>query len=99
MLVNTFFLTFGKCYNRDSLCRSGETGRRRGLKIPRSQGHPGSIPGSGTRHDQGFFSVTKMPPAVSGFPDGCLRKAAPIIGLLLSVNLKVTTFSPLIALL
>jgi hypothetical protein len=31
-------------------CRSGETGRRTGLKIPRGQLHVGSIPTSGTRN-------------------------------------------------
>jgi hypothetical protein len=37
-------------YNENTfpLCRSGETGRRRGLKIPRGQPHAGSIPASGT---------------------------------------------------
>ena len=30
------------------LCRSGETGRRKGLKIPRPKGRTGSIPVSGT---------------------------------------------------
>ena len=31
-------------------CRSGETGRRTGLKIPRGQPHVGSIPTSGTKY-------------------------------------------------
>jgi hypothetical protein len=31
-----------------SLCPDGETGRRKGLKIPRPQGHVGSIPTPGT---------------------------------------------------
>ena len=32
------------------ICRSGETGRRTGLKIPRPQGHVGSSPTSGTNN-------------------------------------------------
>ena len=35
-------------------CRSGETGRRTGLKIPRGQLHVGSIPTSGTNEIKGL---------------------------------------------
>ena len=35
-------------WNKRTDCRSGETGRRTGLKIPRGQLHVGSIPTSGT---------------------------------------------------
>ena len=38
-------------------CRSGETGRRRGLKIPREQSHLGSIPSSGTSDIKGLRPV------------------------------------------
>ncbi len=38
-----------KGWVKGDLCRSGESGRRTGLKIPRRQLHVGSIPTSGTR--------------------------------------------------
>ena len=36
------------CFASSPMCRSGETGRRAGLKIPCPQGRVGSIPTSGT---------------------------------------------------
>ena len=49
------------------LCRSGEIGRRRGLKILRGQLHAGSSPASGTKENQGLsrnwakpFCFTKL---------------------------------------
>ena len=42
-------ITFGES-SLPHPCRSGETGRRKGLKIPRPKGHTGSIPVSGTKH-------------------------------------------------
>jgi hypothetical protein len=43
-------------------CRSGETGRRTGLKIPRGQPHVGSIPTSGTRKIRGLANVILLSP-------------------------------------
>ena len=39
---------------KDYSCRSGETGRRTGLKIPRGQPRVGSIPTSGTNDNKGL---------------------------------------------
>lgn len=45
--------------------RSGETGRRTGFKIPRPQGHEGSIPSSGTGSEARRGRRSKPRPAVT----------------------------------
>ena len=40
-------------------CPGGETGRRKGLKIPRLQGRAGSIPAPGTNKKTGFGSIRR----------------------------------------
>jgi hypothetical protein len=46
---------------KDYSCRSGETGRRTGLKIPRGQPRVGSIPTSGTNDIKGLTVRTVKP--------------------------------------
>ena len=41
------------CLTMQARCPDGEIGSRKGLKIPRPQGHPGSSPGPGTSADPG----------------------------------------------
>src|SRR5437899_1496663 len=56
-------------------CRSGETGRRTGLKIPRAQAHVGSIPTSGTgpfNRSKNQYQPSKPPPADSGFTEAAV---------------------------
>ena len=43
-------------------CRSGETGRRTGLKIPRGQPRVGSIPTSGTNDIKGLGAYSLLNP-------------------------------------
>ena len=59
---------------RDTFGRSGETGRRRGLKILRPQGHDGSIPSSGTNKIEG---LQRCRPFLFGAEiDDCARNCA-----------------------
>ena len=52
------------CFTR-LICRSGEIGRRKGLKIPRAhKAHAGSIPASGTTHAQTLFQLLMVLMAV-----------------------------------
>src|SRR4029079_18908672 len=55
----------------------GETGRRKGLKIPRPQGRAGSSPAPGTKHDQRGFGARGRRGFgnVSSSPCHCLKNA------------------------
>ena len=43
-----FFLSLCPCADTKEMCPGGETGKRKGLKIPRSQELAGSTPAPGT---------------------------------------------------
>jgi hypothetical protein len=60
-------------------CRSGEIGRRTGLKIQRPRGHAGSSPASGTIRKTGgnacFFRLAGAVPHNSGTGNSCVFAA------------------------